>query len=210
MEGTEEYWREHDRRYARLAGAERIRYGTVTAAASPFSYSITLPGETIARTGVPRVSSVAPVIGDKVRVSMANDEPEILDVVGRGRLRVSTDTLPSATTSSATYIVSGAGTDALTLNLVAGQVVQVTVTARLSHSAGAGHGAVMSFRVTGSTTYGPIDDDSIESDSAEGSTCSRTTLFTATATGSHTVTLMYKAINGATAVFVTRRLMVVE
>jgi hypothetical protein len=77
----EAFFAELDRRY-NLHLVPRVRVGTVAAAASPVSYSLTLPGETTARTGVPSVSPVCPRVGQLVRVEMVADQPVIVDVLG--------------------------------------------------------------------------------------------------------------------------------
>lgn len=209
MEAFESFWREADRRYSNQL-VPKIRKAVVTAAASPFSYSVQLPGETIDRSGVSRVSAVTPRVGDEVRLGIVGDQPMILDVIGRGRLKLTTQTSVNASTGSATYIVSGVGTDTITTDLVAGQVVSVIIGAKMAHTLDTGHAAVLSFRVTGASTYGPLDDDGCEQDNIGGVTCERTTIYTADNTGSHVFTLMYKAINGATANFFQRRLSIVE
>lgn len=210
LNGQLEAWlRAFDARYL-MALVPRVRIGIVTGAVSPLSYSVRLPGESGDRDGVPTVSAITPQVGDGVRLELVGDPPApvIVDVVGRRPLRQSTSTSALAQTGSATYIVSGAGTDQLAIDLISGQLVRVTISAKMSHTLDTGHGAVMSFRVTGATAYGPNDDDGCEQDNIGGATCTRTTHFTPTATGTHTFTLMYKAINGANANFSQRRLMV--
>lgn len=208
MENTEAFFNQLNRMY-RLELVEKIRLGVIVAAASPSSYTVQWPGgEQTAK--VPRVSAVVPQIDDLVRVSLVGDQPVIVDVLNRRRIKETTITSAGASTSSATFVVGGVGTDSITLDLIDGQTVLVTVTAKMSHTLDAGHGAVMSYRVTGATTFGPNDDDGIEQDNVGGATCSRTTIFTATGTGAHTFTLMYRAINGATANFSQRQLLIVE
>jgi hypothetical protein len=75
------FFAELDRRYA-LSLVPRVRIGTVTAVASPTSCSLTLPGETTAKTGVPIVTPVVPAVGQLVRVELVADHPVVVDVLG--------------------------------------------------------------------------------------------------------------------------------
>jgi hypothetical protein len=210
VDELEGFWREADRRYAQTQ-TPRIRKAAVTAAASPFSYSVLFPGETDDRSGVGRVSAVTPLKGDDVWVGLVEDEPTIVAVLNRGKINQQDSNTAVAGTASATFITSGSVSDVITQDLVAGQIVRVTVRARAWHTvAGSGHGAVLSFKVTGASTYGPFDDDGAENDDTVSTTITSTTLYTADNTGSHDIALVYRAIGGATANFVQRRITVIE
>lgn len=77
----EAFYAELDRRYG-LSLVPRVRIGTVTAVASPTSCSLTLPGETTPRSGVPIVTPVVPAVGQLVRVELVADHPAVVDVLG--------------------------------------------------------------------------------------------------------------------------------
>jgi hypothetical protein len=205
-----EVWEEADRRY-QTALTPRVRKALITAAASPFSYSIQLPGETDDRDQVSSISPIVPLVGDLVRVELVADEPCIVGVYGRGPIRQQDGTAGTAGTSSTTYITSGSTGDVIDQAMVAGQSVWVTVRARSWCSpSGSGLAARMSFKVTGADTYGPNDEDGVEHDDAISNTVHSRTLYTAATTGTHTFTLVYKAVGTTTANFVSRRITVEE
>lgn len=77
----EAFYAELDRRYG-LSLVPRVRIGTVTAVATPTSCSLTLPGETTARAGVPIACPAAPAVGQLVRVELVADHPVVVDVIG--------------------------------------------------------------------------------------------------------------------------------
>jgi hypothetical protein len=206
-----EVWEEADRRY-QTALTPRVRKCTVTAAASPFSYSLDLPGEAGAdRAGVPSISPIVPIVGDLVRVELVADEPCIVGVYGRGPIRQQDGTAGTAGTSSTSYITSGSTGDVITQDMVAGQQVWVTVRARAWCSpSGSGLAARMTFKVTGADTYGPNDEDGVEQDDVISNTVHSRTLYTAATTGPRDLTLVYKAVGTTTANFVSRRIIVEE
>jgi hypothetical protein len=205
-----EVWEEADRRY-QTALTPRVRKCTVTAAASPFSYSIQLPGETDDRDQVSSISPIVPIVGDLVRVELVADEPCIVGVYGRGPIRQQDGTAGTAGTSSTSYITSGSTGDVITQDMVAGQQVWVTVRARAWCSpSGSGLAARMTFKVTGADTYGPNDEDGVEQDDVISNTVHSRTLYTAATTGPRDLTLVYKAVGTTTANFVSRRIIVEE
>jgi hypothetical protein len=186
-----------------------IRRCTITDAVDTNSYTVKYPDDT-ERDEVECVAGVVPQIGYAVKVEQLDGYPTIVDVIGHGPIREQNGTSANANTGSATFVSSGLSSDLITLPLIKNQIVKVTVTAKMSHTADFGHGAVMSYKVTGATTYGPNDDDGIEQDNVGNATCSRSTFFTAGATGSHTFTLQYRALSGLTANFYQREIMVEE
>lgn len=208
MNELEGFWAEVDRRYATELVA-KVRKATVTAAASPTSYTVQFPGETSGRDGVPSVSPVVPQVGDIVRVELVGDEPCIVGVYGGPPAPLAADTAATVTTSSTSYVGLSGG-PAVTLDLVAGQTVTVTVYARLSvTSGGLGHQAAMAWAVSGADTVAAADADAVECQSTLLVPGQKSGLYTAVTTGSHTVTAQYKTAAGAdTATFVNRRLLV--
>jgi hypothetical protein len=148
-------------------------------------------------------------VGQYVRVEMVGDSPVIVDVVGARQAPVQSDAAATVNTTSTSYVTLGSSTPAVTLDLVAGQTVLVTISARMAHDLGAGHAAVMSYSVSGVDVQSAADADSIEENHTVGSTGQRTSLYTAASTGSHTFTGRYKQVNGGTATFVDRRILAV-
>jgi hypothetical protein len=96
----------------------------------------------------------------------------------------------------------------LTVPLLAGQQVLVTVSALASISGGTGHSAQMGFNVAGAASQSPSAVDAAETQSADPQTISRTILYTAPSTGLYTFDTRYGAVNGTTATFANRRLIV--
>jgi hypothetical protein len=123
--------------------------------------------------------------------------------------RASNSAVAQVTTTSLTN-VGLAGGPTVTVNLVAGQVVEVRVSARMWNDVGPSHAAVMGFNVTGVETQAQQDADSCQSNDSDPTTLEKTSLYTAAVTGSHTFTAGYRAITaGTTAFFLERRLMVI-
>jgi hypothetical protein len=117
---------------------------------------------------------------------------------------------------SVTFATSGGTTSApfvgltggpqMTVPLLAGQQVLVTVSALASISGGAGHSAQMGFNVAGAASQAPSAADATETQNADGHTISRTSLYVAPSTGLYTFDTRYGAVNGTTATFINRRL----
>jgi hypothetical protein len=112
-------------------------------------------------------------------------------------------------TTSTSYVTLGSGTPATpSIDLVAGQTVKVTISARMSNSVGAGFAAVMSFAVSGAETIAASDANAVEQDDLIGSTLQRTSLHTASVSGGRAFTMNYKVINACTGTYVLRRIIV--
>jgi hypothetical protein len=96
----------------------------------------------------------------------------------------------------------------VTLTMVAGQKASVHISARIKHSTAGGQSALMSWKVTGVTAVTASDNWAIESadTTTGGITLSRTGLFTAGATGSHTITAQYQVQAGGTGTYFNRYL----
>lgn len=187
-----------------------VRRCSITNAVNTNSYTIRYPDGGL-RDQVESCSATVPLIGDSVRVELINGRPIITDVIGRGLISEMDGTDGNAVTGSATYISSGSTGDTIDVEMVTGQSVWVQVAAgKCAHTLGAGHGALMSFKVTGVETYGPNDKDGFEVDNLDWVEAQRLTKFTATANGTHTFTLQYRAINGGNASFWFRRLNIWE
>jgi hypothetical protein len=127
-------------------------------------------------------------------------------------------TLTGFRAKQATFATSGGTTSApfvgltggpqLTVGLFAGQQVLVTVSALASISGGTGHSAQMGFNVAGAGSQSPQADDIAQTQMADPHTISRTSLYTAPAAGQYTFDTRYGAVNGTTASFANRRLIV--
>lgn len=194
-----------------------VRIGIVTAALNTGSYSIRLPGETGDRDGVPSVAAVTPQVGDGVRVELVGDPPApvIVDRVGPKVSPQQADVAPTGTTTSTTYtgtLTTGGAGPSVTLDLVAGQPVLVTVYARLSNApGGAGHQSYLSWAVSGASTRAAVDADAVESQAqpTNQGPGQKTGLYVPPNTGSHTIAAQYKTTTGDTATFVNRRIIAV-
>lgn len=116
-------------------------------------------------------------------------------------------------TSSAGYTNLATTGPSVTKTLVNGQKAIVVVSARMSVGANTDE-AWMSFAVSGATTLAAADSNGIDQRDAGGNhykVLERTSVFTATASGSHTFTAMYKFVDGggaSTATFSNRRIIV--
>lgn len=205
MDEFETLFEEFDRRYA-LGMVERIRRATIAEALSVNSYTITWPGGE-QRDQVPCVAGIVPQVGDVVRVSLVANFPTIVDCL-TSHPPVLSDAAPTVTTTSGSYVALGGGTPQVTLDLVAGQTVEVVITARLSSSTAGGFAAVMSFAVFGVESNSPSDADSIESNLAQGVTATKTSVYVATVTGEHTFAARYRVINAVTGTYSDRRILV--
>jgi hypothetical protein len=125
---------------------------------------------------------------------------------------VTADVATTASTTSTSYTaLAGSAGPAVTLTLVAGQGCLVWVSARASNTLGGASGqARFSFAVTGATPLAASDANGNQSDDTQGVGTTRVTWFVATATGSHTFTMQYKAVVGGTAGFSDRRIIVMK
>jgi hypothetical protein len=112
------------------------------------------------------------------------------------------------TTTSTTYTDLTTTGPAVTLSLVSGQQAFIFMSARVKHSAAAGAASAASWAVSGASTVAASDSYYIFTDqnTTAGHTCSLSHYYTATATGSHTWTMKYKAVVSGTATFLERRL----
>lgn len=207
MDDFEAFFRELDRRYA-TSLTPRVRKATVTAAASPSSYSILLPGETIDRASVPSVSPIVPQVGDQVRLELVGDEPCIVGVYAPQAQRVSADVATLQTTTSTSYTNLTTAGPAATVNLVAGQSALITVSARMFVSAVGATQANMAFDVTGVESLAAADVNAAEQTDSQSATVTRPTVYTAAVTGAHTFTAKYKVIGAITGSFLNRRIVV--
>lgn len=202
------FYAELDRRYG-LSLVPRVRIGTVTAVASATSCSVTLPGETTARSGVPVVTPVVPSVGQLVRVELVADHPAVVDVLGGRVAWYQDDVTASQSTASVTYTALTTAGPAVTVPvLAAGETVAVTVSYTGGNAAGAGHASLMSFAVSGVDTVAANDLDGAENDDSVSATITRLGTYTAATTGTHTFTAQYKTIASGTSTFKNRRLTV--
>jgi hypothetical protein len=213
MDEYEGFFRELDRRYS-LSLVPRIRIGTVTAVTSPTLYSVIFPGETTARDNVPSVSVIAPQVSQLVRIELVGDDPVIVDVVGvvpiSAAIFEESTVVTSQGTTSTSYTNLATAGPAVTVSLIDGQKVEVGVYAKVVISSGGpGHEASMSYEVTGASgTFAAVDDDAIQSQNELWVPGARSSVFTATDSGSHTFTAKYKSTSGDTATFFNRRIIV--
>lgn len=118
------------------------------------------------------------------------------------------DVATAQSTTSTTYTDLATSGPSVTKSLVAGQKVLVLISAQMSHSAGGGAAAAMSFAVSGASTLAAADTNRCTSSSTSEITTSRSTVFTATATGSHTFTVKYRVVSSGTGTFTDRRIIV--
>jgi hypothetical protein len=204
----EAFYAELDRRYG-LSLVPRVRIGTITAVASATSCSLTLPGETTARAGVPVVCPVVPAVGQLVRVELVADHPVVVDVLGGGRTVVyQADVATGQTTASTTYVDLTTTGPTVTVPMLAGETVLVCVSFRGNNASGAGHAALMSFAVSGANTVAAQDADGAENDDLVTATITRWGTFTGAAAGDNVFTAKYKTIASGTSTFASRRLIV--
>ena len=124
------------------------------------------------------------------------------------------DVVALQTTTSGSYTDLSTVGPAVTLSLVNGQGCLVLIAARGSNSLGGTSGqACFSFAVTGATSLAANDSNGVESHAiltpgSQQQMSLRATWFVASATGSHTFTMKYKAQTGGTASFTERRIIV--
>lgn len=129
---------------------------------------------------------------------------DVITASDMNELHADPQTADVTTTESTTATSYGALTTpgpALTKTLVNGQKVVVVISARIDTPVASVTQGWMSFAVSGATTQASSDTNSIELISngtvAIGVTLTRATVFTATASGSHTFTCQYKSSSGA-------------
>lgn len=124
------------------------------------------------------------------------------------------DVVTLQTTATTSYTDLATTGPAVTLTLGSGQGCLVFIAARGSNSLGGTSGqACFSFAVSGATTLAANDSNGVESHAittpgSQQQMSLRATWFAATATGSHTFTMKYKAQTGGTAGFTERRIIV--
>ncbi len=91
--------------------------------------------------------------------------------------------------------------------MVTGNIAVIYVSARQKATpGGAGSSAFMSFAVSGASTVSAADADSCETLSPNSLQQSRMSLYTATATGTHTFTAKYKVVGSTTGEYFNRRI----
>jgi len=141
------------------------------------------------------------------RVWATNDIPSAADFNNLHADASSADVATNENSTAVSYGNLATIGPAVTLNLVNGQTCLVTVQAVMARTAAA-YG-YMSFAVTGSTTLAAADANAAQSSGVVnlGVLTACTTLFVATATGSHTFTAKYKT-DGVTIGFSFRRIIV--
>jgi hypothetical protein len=118
--------------------------------------------------------------------------------------------ITSQTTTSTGYTDLATVGPQVSLTMVAGQKASVHISARIKHSAAGGQSALMSWAVTGATSVAASDNWAIESadTTTGGITLSRSGMFTAGNTGSHTVTAKYQVQAGGTGTYFNRYIQV--
>ena len=186
------------------------RLGTVTNAASPDSYSVQLDNDVVVRTQVPSTSSVIPVVGDRVRVALVGGDPEITGVIGRGLTRAANEALGSISETSTTYGGHTGGPE-VTVPMVIGQTVKVTIQAHMSCNPGGAVALCVSYAISGADTVAATDGPGrLETNAAQGCTCSASSFYTAAHNGDHIFTVYSKIIGATTGSFNQRRILVEE
>ena len=118
--------------------------------------------------------------------------------------------ITAQTTTSTSYTDLPTVGPQVTLTMVAGQKASVHISARIKHSAAGGQSALMSWAVTGATAVAASDNWAVESadTSTGGITLSRTGMFAAGNTGSHTVVAKYQVQAGGTGTYFNRYIQV--
>jgi hypothetical protein len=129
------------------------------------------------------------------------------------RLASGTDEVATlGTTTSATYVASlttgGAGPTITNLQMTGGHEYLIIVSAVMSSSTAGGFAALMTPVVSGASTLAAADINAAKIQDTAASTVTRATLWIPSSTGLHTITANYKQINGVTATFSDRRLIV--
>jgi hypothetical protein len=141
------------------------------------------------------------------RTWATNDIPSAADFNELHADPLTADVVTQENTTSTAYTDLATTGPAVTKTLVNGQKVWVIISARQASDAGSGQ-ASSSFAVSGATTLAAADANAAELVSDIGATVTRATVFTATASGSHTFTMKYKRVAGTTAAFLNRRITV--
>jgi hypothetical protein len=121
------------------------------------------------------------------------------------------DVTTNQSTTSGTFTDLTTVGPAVTLTLVSGQGALVIVSARANNSLGGTSGqAIFSFAVSGASTLAATDANGVESHAittpgSQQVATTRVTWFVASATGSHTFTMKYRAGTAGTSNFIDRR-----
>jgi hypothetical protein len=121
----------------------------------------------------------------------------------------SAEVVTQETTTSTTYAALATAGPAVTLSMVTGQAALVIVQARI-HNSVAGNATYANYQITGASgTIVPNDENGAETthDVNSRGRITRISVFAATATGSHTFTMLYKVFAG-TGTFSSRRIIV--
>jgi hypothetical protein len=185
--------------------APRQRLGVV-ATASPLT--VTLGGDTAAVPAA-TVNSYVPLSGDTVTVLVAPGAVPLILTGGPGLALLQADVVTTeATTSTAYGDLTTPGPAISNLTLRAGETVMVYVSARCNNAAGVGHGALMSYAVSGADTQAPVDADGFQNDDSVTATLDRWSLYTPATAGAHTFTAKYKTVVSGTSAFASRRIIV--
>jgi hypothetical protein len=124
----------------------------------------------------------------------------------RQGIAATADVATNQTTTSTSYADLTTPGPAVSLVLASGQKAFITIGSRINHSAGGGASAVASFAVSGAATIAAADVDGYENTTTGGITMSRSTLFTAAATGTFTFTMKYKVTTSGTGSYLNRRI----
>jgi len=145
------------------------------------------------------------------RTWATNDVPSAADFNNLFADPVTADVVTSENSTATTYGDLTTAGPAVTLSLVNGQTALVSVSALMTTVSSPLTG-FMSFAVSGSTTLAAADANAAIMQSSTGQNQNaqgtRETVFTATATGSHTFTAKYKVSAANTVAFQYRRIIV--
>jgi len=180
----------------RLAAAWSVSAGVVT---------IVLAGDVLQ---VPLLAGA--VLGDTVWVLTQGPNPWLVVGAELGSVvdPAQDDVAASETRTSTSYGDLATVGPLKTVPLIAGQRCLVTVMAEASIDLGAGHSANMGWAVSGAETVAANDVDAAVTQSATSVPVAWTSVFAAATSGDHVFTAKYKQVNGNTATFKHRRLIV--
>lgn len=118
------------------------------------------------------------------------------------------DVATAQTTTSTTYTDLTTPGPAITVALVTGQKVALTISSKGSHSTGTSASAFASYAVSGASTVAAADLDGYELQTTSPVTGTRRSIYTAVATGNHTFTMKYRVVNSGTGSWSNRRIIV--
>jgi hypothetical protein len=124
----------------------------------------------------------------------------------RQGIAATADVTTNQNTTSSTFTDLTTPGPAVSLVLASGQKAEITVNARATHSVGSTSSAIGSFAVSGAATIAAADVDGFETNALTTSMQSRSTIFTAAATGTFTFTMKYRSVTSGTASFFNRRI----